>query len=409
MKIGDVVTRKYIIVAGLFIAWIVAYVDRIAMSISIVPIAKEFALDASSTGYVLSAFYVTYAIMQLGGGWLSDRFGSRRILVFCIASWSVFTGLTGLAWSATSLIVVRLLFGLGEGGFSPASSVTIAETFPKQQRARAKTFVLSSLSFGNALGSGLVAAAVYAYGWRNAYHVLGIIGLVVAIGLWFAVAEARVPHSGDTGTKSLSLRLLGRPMVLKIMLIWFFSSIVFHGLQSWMPSYLVKAYDIDILHIGFISAIPPLVAFFALNYTGWLLDKIGQGQERVFMAVGAVFVTLFFGLMITTHSLTWLIVYWTLANIAFNIIYATLFSIPLKYVSEEVIGSATGAMNFGGQIAGAVAPTVMGLLISHFHQSFMPAFLFLLGSGVFSLLTALTWRPDAAAEADALHLRQAPA
>ena len=71
-------TQKNIILASLFVAWIVAYADRVAMSISIVPMAKELSLDAEMAGYALGAFYLTYALMQLGGGWLSDRMGSRR-------------------------------------------------------------------------------------------------------------------------------------------------------------------------------------------------------------------------------------------------------------------------------------------------------------------------------------------
>jgi MFS transporter, ACS family, hexuronate transporter len=383
-------TQKNIILASLFVAWIVAYADRVAMSISIVPMAKELSLDAEMAGYALGAFYLTYALMQLGGGWLSDRMGSRRVLVFCVASWSLFTTVTGTAWSFVSLVMARLLFGIGEGGFSPASSVTIAETFPKRERARAKSLVISSVAIGSALGTGVIAAAISVYGWRNAYFFLGAIGLVVALGLWLVVGDAGNSRSRPPAAKGQVVAILRQPMMLKITLIWFFSNIVSLGLQSWMPSYLVKTYNIDILHLGAISAAPYLIAFCGLNVTGWLLDKFGDGREGIFISVGTLLGLVFLALMTSTGSLLLLVAYWTLGMVAHGIVFAALFVIPLKRMREETVGTATGVMNFGGQIAGAVAPAVMGWLIAHLNQTFTPAFMFLIGSGVLSFVVALT-------------------
>ena len=138
-------SRKTFVLVMLFLSWILANADRIAMSISIVPITQEFALDARSAGLLLSAFYLSYSLMQLAAGWLGDRFGSRLVLVFSVACWSVFTGLTGLAATFTALFVIRVLFGIGEGGFVPASTVTIAEAFPRAERARAKSLVIGGM------------------------------------------------------------------------------------------------------------------------------------------------------------------------------------------------------------------------------------------------------------------------
>jgi len=132
--------QKIACLSGLFLAWAVGYADRILMSVAVIPIAHEFSLDAGQAGMLLSAFYVSYAVMQLAGGWLSDRYGSRIVVVFCIVAWSVFTSATSFAWSFASLLAIRFMFGLGEGSFPPASSVTVAEVFPKLERARAKSF-----------------------------------------------------------------------------------------------------------------------------------------------------------------------------------------------------------------------------------------------------------------------------
>src|SRR5580692_10510441 len=106
MESGFSRLQKAACLSGLFLAWAVGYADRILMSVAIIPISREFSLDASQAGMLLSAFYVSYALMQLAGGWLSDRYGSRIVVVACIVTWSVFTSATSVAWSFASLLVI---------------------------------------------------------------------------------------------------------------------------------------------------------------------------------------------------------------------------------------------------------------------------------------------------------------
>lgn len=386
--------QKTVCLAALFLAWAIGYSDRIVMSTAIIPISREFTLDAARAGLLLSVFYVSYAVMQLLGGWLSDRYGSRVVVVMCVALWSLFTGLTGLAWSFGSLLVIRFMFGVGEGFFSPASSVTVAETFPKPERARAKSFLISTVFLGNAAGSAGVAFAVVYLGWRSAFHILSVVGLAVAMMLWLALRNGVAGQRGRMAArpKHQLRELIRRPDALKLTFIWFGTSIVYIGMISWMPSYLLKAYRIDLLHVGIASTIPYLIAFLGTNVVGWLLDRHGKGREKRFMMAGALGSAVFLALMISTTSITLLVVYWTLCLLSFNFVYATVFSIPLKYFPEHLIGSATGLMNFGGQIAGSLAPSVMGALIVEFHGSYLVALSFLVSSALLAFLVAITWR-----------------
>ncbi|MFX1738348.1 MFS transporter [Paraburkholderia sp. A1RI_3L] len=386
--------QKTVCLAALFLAWAIGYSDRIVMSTAIIPIRREFALDAGQAGLLLSVFYVSYAVMQLLGGWLSDRYGSRIVVVMCVTLWSLFTGLTGLAWSFGSLLVIRFMFGVGEGFFSPASSVTVAETFPKPERARAKSFLISTVFLGNAAGSAGVALAVVYLGWRSAFHILSVVGLAVAVMLWLALRGGMAGQRGRMAArpKHQLRELLRRPDALKLTFIWFGTSIVYIGMISWMPSYLLKAYRIDLLHVGIASTIPYLIAFLGTNVVGWLLDRHGKGREKHFMMAGALGSAVFLALMISTTSITLLVAYWTLCLLSFNFVYATVFSIPLKYFPEHLIGSATGLMNFGGQIAGSLAPSVMGALIVAFHGSYLVALSFLVSSALLAFIVATTWR-----------------
>jgi len=333
-------------------------------------------------------------LMQLGGGWLSDRFGSRGVLVGCVAAWSLFTGLTGVAGSLGVLLIIRFLFGIGEGAFNPASSVAIAEVFPKKERARAKALVTGAIFIGGALGTGSIAALIHGYGWRVAYHVLGFVGIAMALVLWFSMRNVQRRATSNSGAKNAPKfrPLLRMALMRKTTLIYFFSNIVLIGLISWMPSFLVKTRHIDVVHVGFASAVPYVVAFISLNIVGWLLDKLGHGRERSFIAIGGVVVVVFLGLMTMSTSLTLVLTFWTLSMIGSTIVYGTVWAIPLTHLPDEMVGTGSGIINFGGQVAAAVAPAAMGLLVDFAHGSFTPAFLFLLGSGVALILVGLTWR-----------------
>lgn len=383
--------QKMFVLITLLVSWILANADRMAMSVAIIPITQEFSLDAKAAGLVLGSFYISYAAMQLVAGWLADRFGSRAVLVFCVGCWSVFTSLTGMAGSFVALILIRLLFGLGEGGFAPASTVTIAEAFPRSQRARAKSLIIGASFIGSAVGTGAIAALMHANGWRFAYHIFGAIGVVVAAVLWFAVKPSPQRQSAAR-PEGLFGDLLRHPVLQKTMLIFFFSNIVYIGLISWMPTFLIKTRDINILHVGVASVIPYLVAFAALNCVGWLLDKIGERHDRLFMSVGAVTVILFLSLMMFVDSLPALLTCWTLSLVGYTAIYGTVFSIPLKHLPDSSVGTASGIINFGGQVAAGIGPIMIGWLVSATDGSFGLAFGFLVASGLAALGIALTWR-----------------
>ena len=387
--------QKIACLSGLFLAWAVGYADRILMSVAIIPIAREFALDPGQAGLLLSAFYVSYAVMQLAGGWLSDRYGSRIVVVCCIVAWSVFTSATSFAWSFASLLAIRFLFGMGEGSFPPASSVTVAEVFPKPERARAKSFLISTVFLGNAAGAGLIGATVAYLGWRGSFHILSAAGFAVALFLWFALRggiAAQRDRAANRPQQS-SGSLLRTPMAWKLTAIWSLTSLLYIGVQSWMPSYLMHTYGIDLKQVGLATMIPNLIAFAGTNVVGLLLDKHGKDRERIFMVLGAFFSAVFLALIMTTASIYLVLVYWTLLLLAFNFVYATVFAAPLRHFPEHLIGSATGLMNFGGQIGGSIAPAAMGALIAATGGSYLAAFCLLLASAVVSAVVATTWRP----------------
>src|SRR5689334_7523356 len=174
----------------LYLAFCISYIDRAAISIALTQIGKEFNLQASDLGIVISAFFLGYAIMQVPGGWLADRFGSKIVVIVTIAMWSLFTVMTGFAASLASLIAIRFIFGIAEGGFPPASIKGIAELFDKKARPKVSTLLTSSNYAGSMIAPLVMAPLIIWLGWRHAFAAIGVAGIAFAIVYWVSVPRA---------------------------------------------------------------------------------------------------------------------------------------------------------------------------------------------------------------------------
>ncbi|MEU0485267.1 MFS transporter [Streptosporangium sp. NPDC006013] len=137
--------------------WVIDYVDRVMMAVALLFIGEEFALTKTEQGWLITAFSLVYLLCQVPGGILADKFGARRQLMVSLLLWSVFTALTGIAWGLASLLVIRALFGVGQGLFPGASFKAIAErTTTPAVRATAAGAMLAS----NQLGAGVAPLIV---------------------------------------------------------------------------------------------------------------------------------------------------------------------------------------------------------------------------------------------------------
>ncbi|MBY0144346.1 MFS transporter [Neobacillus niacini] len=209
--------RKIVISGLLFIGMVLSFFDRVAINVAIIPMGDEFNLSTSQTGLLISIFFVSYSLMQPLGGWMTDKFGARVMITVALFSWSLFTLATGFAWSFVSLLLVRFLFGLGEGPFYPASMSTIRDHFPLNERGRANSFFLSAQNVGGILGTALAASLVVAFGWRGMFSIAGIMGILVSFAFWFILKpqESRGNEEGTQKRNKVPLK-----QILKIDNIW---------------------------------------------------------------------------------------------------------------------------------------------------------------------------------------------
>lgn len=387
-------TSQYTVLTILFFGWIVDYLDRMVMSVALPFIGADFHLSAAVLGVVLSSFFAGYALMQIPGGWLSDKFGSRRVMIVSIALWSVFTLLTGLAWSLGALLVIRLLFGIGEGSFPAASSKAISEHFPQSETARAESTMLSSNALGVAIAPLFAAPLIMAIGWRNTFMVIAVLGLVVAFLVYGYVRPSKNYGAGVTGApgeNKIRMRdLMRTPTMWKLVIMWFGLDIVLWGFSSWLPSYLIKVRHMPLIHAGIMASLPFFAGTISMLLGGWLMDRVFVGREKYVAIVVELVGAFFLFMMFRTSNVVDATVYQILSAFFLYFGFAAIWSLPLKILPTEIMGSAAGMINFGGQVAGFISPMVMGFLISASGGSYQTAFWFLIIAAVVSAAAGLT-------------------
>ncbi|KUF34870.1 MULTISPECIES: MFS transporter [Lysinibacillus] len=390
------VTKKSrnVILALLFLGWSLGNLDRYIMNYAVVSITGDLQLDASSTGIILSAFFLGYAIMQIPGGWLADKFGAKRILLMAVIMWSIFTGLTAIAWSLTAMIVIRFLFGIGEGGFQPASSKIIATIFPKEERGRAMSIMLTSGGIVSLIVPLLAAYLLGTIGWRMMFIIIGAIGAIIAFLYWKYIKlpqnEAEDASTENSAHKVNFKELLKTPLMWNLIIAYFCIYAVNWGLVSWIPTYLQKNRGLDLMSIGWAQTIPAITTIIGVYGSGYIIDKLPKGMEKVLGSISCAVIGLLLYLMFTAKTVTLFIGYQTVVSIFIAFVITLLPVIVLKKLPSSITGSAMGIANTGGQLAGFVTPMAIGFMVDAFNGSFDAAFWMLIGFALICIVSLVT-------------------
>lgn len=404
---------RYTILVLVIGGWIFSFLDRMVMSMALPFVGKEFALDATGQGAILSAFFAGYALFQIPGGYLADRFGARKTMAAGISWWSAFTVLTGTIVSFPLMLVCRFVFGLGEACFPGASFKAVATYFPSAQKGTAIAVMGTINTLGPAIATLVGAGIIAAYGWRAVFIALGLPGLIVAALIWWYYKDnpADHPHmSGqelaeldkpaDTsaaGSKVSYVDILKSPVLWQMLIIWFLFAITFWGFISWLPSYLMKARGFSLIKTGITGSLPFFVGTFGSLLGGWLSDYLKSGRKWLFI-VSSALTAVFLYLTFTVPSADLAVLYQCVG--AFFLLFAlsSLWGIIIKQFPANIMGSASATINVGSQVAGFISPLVMGYLIDLGRGSFDGAFIFLILAVSASALLAITIREPKAAE-----------
>ena len=366
--------KSWLLLVLIFVAWGFGYVDKQAINIAAVPLREELSLSTGQMGAVMSSFFFMYSLMTLSGGYLASHFGTRRSLIGIVLLWAIFSCLTGMAGSFLMLISVRFLLGFSQGGFGPITSVAIAELFPPEMRGRAKTFQVSAGSMGVAFGALFCAVSTAWFGWRSMFFFFGFMGLLITV-LLATFYHTKPAAAGEQGVSQVGLgTMLRNPFILKLAFIQFGLGVFIWGLNAWLPSYWLEVKGLDMVHMETLSMVPWLVSFVLMNFSSYLLETRFQHSQKAVLTASLLLGAVLMYAMLRANSVTAGFSLLTVVTVLMSIASATVYMMPMQWMSAHEVGTATGVIIFGQQLAGVVAPVVMGYLISLFDGSYDAVF-----------------------------------
>ncbi|MGU7769979.1 MFS transporter [Burkholderia sp. MR1-5-21] len=387
------------------------YVDRASLSVAMPFISKEFDIGPAMEGLILSSFFWTYAVMQIPGGMLADRFKPRIVIATATVFWGFFQALAALCTSAPGLLLTRLGLGASEAPIYPAGGKLNAIWMTQTERGRGATLLDGGAPLGAALGAVLIAGLIALLGsWRLAFAVAGIGTVLAGVLAWSYIRNTPREHPGvndqeaeyieashardlaaePPGASGRSSDFFKYRSVWCMFFGWMCFNSVFYGLLTWMPNYLHKVHGFDIKAMGGSSFIIFFSGFVGELLGGWIADKwkAAGGRPNVVMR------TLFgIAAVIATVSI-FSVAYVKDAAVVVALLSSTLFflrwcglywCIPSSLGTRDKIGFLGGFMNLGGNIGGITVPIIVGAIVQ-FTGSYFLALMFFAAAGVGLLL-----------------------
>ncbi len=402
--------RIFAIIFGLTV---INLVDRVSLSIAMPTIAHEFQLTPAIQGLILSSFFWAYALLQIPGGWLIDRYGPRRVIGWSTGLWGVFQTLAAFATGGLSLIFARVALGAAEAPLFPAGGKLNSLWLASSERGRGAVLMDCGGPLGVALGGLLIAYLIAVFGsWRTAFFIAGIATLAMAWLAWRYLRDDPAIHPGvnaaelarinegrntsvaqaaKAGAQGLGIARRSLAGILLGRASW---AMVFFGLLTWGPSYLAQARGFDIKGIGAATFVIFLCGAAGSLVGGFLCDLlVRKGVRRGLAAKGLLscsgLVALLAFLLLPQLTDPYAAVA-LLSLTAFFLMWGSLYwSFPALLAAPARVGLIGGVMNLAGSLGGIAVPILVGLLLQHLGG--YPAVLgfFALCSGLFILGTLL--------------------
>lgn len=364
--------RRWSIVALLFTASLINYFDRATISMALPLISAELHLDPMTKGVLLSAFFWSYALMQIPMGWCSDRWNLRWLYAGSFAVWSIAQWLTGLANSLAALIRFRILLGIGEAIYLPGGSKIVSLLFRRSERGLPCGLFDFGTRTGLVLEGLLVPWMLQHWGWRATFVLIGFTALLWLIP-WTIVTPREIRDRSSEqglqrkGTLRNLLGMLRNRNLLGICLGFVCFDYYWYVLFQWLPDYLVTARQLPISKAGIYSAVVYLVFGLSEPVGGWIADRlIGAGWNEARTRKGIVTFSFLLGLFMipatrlpNVDAAMVLIIGGALVGLS----TANMLVMLQSCAPPEDIGLWTGVYNFVGNLAGISAALLSGFLI----------------------------------------------
>lgn len=377
VPVGRAVTSRWLILSLLTLGALIAFVDRVGISSALADGAfkTHFALSDPDRGWINSAFFWSYAVMQVPMGWVVDRYGVKWPYAVCFLVWCLASALIGLTSTLWALILMRLIVGAAEAVVVPASYRWVRNNFPPDRSGAALGFYALGTKFGPALGAPAAAWLIVSFDWRAMFLVTGLAGLVWLIP-WLLLARDHVAdpppaqsHRAGAGQDISLWEIVANPFVLATLVVYFCYNYFTFFCITWMPAYLVEERGLSLEDMGLYTFYSFAgIAFVALG-AGWAADEIIRRHGRAifvrkaFILAGfAAGCTVVLGAQSESvgAALFWNVVSLTGLGLATanNLALCSIMLIP-----GPIVGRVKGVQQTAVAIAGIVAPLMTGWLL----------------------------------------------
>jgi MFS family permease len=401
---------RHVVTAFAVALAIVTYIDRVAISVALPSgMAKELELSPIQQGWVLAAFAWAYALFEIPGGWLGDRIGPRRVLMRIVIWWSVFTAATGWAWSATSLIVTRALFGAGEAGAFPNLTRVFTTWLPVRERERAQATLWLATRLSGAFTPVLVATMIAAIGWRRTFEVFGLLGVIWAIAfyIWYrdvpaehpAVNQAELamlPPQRDTAIAHTGVPwgiIFSTPSVWLLSIQYMCLAYGWWFYINWLPTYLRNARGTSATFGALLAGLPLLLGAAGCLVSAALIPRLARRFGSVALARRIVAITGFVGASACVFIFSGIddprraMIVLGFAGFFNDFVMPAAWAGTMD-IGGRYSGTVSGAMNMMGSIAGAASVLVVGYLLAWTSGDW--ALTFYISSSIY-LIGAICW------------------
>lgn len=415
---------RYLILLLLFLVTTLNYADRAILSIVGSSMQKELGITPVQMGFLFSAFAWAYVAGQIPGGWLLDRYGTKRVYAWSIFLWSLFTVLQAtVGWFSVSVAVVmlfalRFMVGLAESPSFPGNSRLAAAWFPSAERGTAAGIFTSAQYFSTVLFAPFMGWIVYQFGWHYVFVVMGGLGIVMA-GVWVKtiyspkqhprINAEELQHIADgggvidmdqTGAKSEAVKpslsafkqLLTNRMMLGVFIGQYCINTLSYFFLTWFPVYLVQDRGMSILKAGFVASIPAVCGFLGGVLGGIISDAlIRNGRSLTFSRKAP----LVLGMLMSTTMVAcnyvdaeWLIIA-IMALAYFGKGFGAIgWAVVADTAPKQIAGLCGGMFNAFGNTAGITTPIIIGLIL-HATGSFESALVFVAANAVIAMFCYL--------------------
>jgi len=392
---------RYLVLAMLFIATTINYADRASISIAGSAMQKDFGISAVSLGYIFSAFGWSYVIAQLPGGWLLDRFGSRRVYGASIFIWSLFTLFQGTIGFLTggaaiaAMFALRLLVGFAEAPSFPANSRIVAAWFPADERGTASAIFNSAQYAATVIFAPLMGWLVHSFGWHSVFVVMGVLGIAMALAWRLFMKDPKdhprvnraeieyiEPAGGlvdlDRGARGAAKQgpdlrhikqLLRSRMLMGIYLAQYCINALTYFFISWFPVYLVQARGMSILKAGFVASVPAIAGFLGGVLGGIISDALLRRGASLSLARKLPIVLgmlLSMSMVICNYVDAQTIIVAVMALAFFGKGLGALgWAVNSDTAPKEIAGLSGALMNTFGNLSSITTPIAVGYIVGH--------------------------------------------